>query len=257
VQANRWSLHSNTAILLKRICVLPGSRLSAAELAILNGVDPRKSSCDDVRRAMSPSLRRKFGSRLRDDFSVRANSAGTADTWTLTSTQGARQVVHNGKTTVCPAGGGTEKRLSAPVKIVGQISGSARAGISAGFKFPDDNLAPATETIRPYQCADDTGTLVLATPGGSRDVLLFADVLGGQYAPVHGGGNGGEFASGPLGLEPVKVGNVGHLFGRSFTLRGAQPREHGFSDGSSSRKSVGYELKFELCPNGGRNVKNC
>ena len=257
-QTNGWSLKANTAILVKRICFLAGSPLSAADLALLNGLNPNRSSCDDVRSAMSPSLRRQFGSRLRDDFSVRANAKGTADSWTLTRTAGERDVVQNGKTTVCPAGGRTDKQLSAPVKIVGQISGTARAGITAGFNFPDNNLlAPATETTSAYECRDDTGTVVAATIGRTRDVALFADVLGGLYAPVHGGGGGGEFEYGPLGLEPVKVGNAGHLFGRSFTLTGGQPGTHQFSDGSSSHKSVSYQLRFELCPNGGRNVRAC
>jgi hypothetical protein len=247
-QTNGWNLTANTAILVKRICVLAGSPLSAADLALINGLNPNKSSCDDVRRAMSPNLRRQFGARLRDDFSVRANAKGTADTWTLTNILGERQVIQNGKTTVCPAGGRMDKQLSGPVKIVGQISGSARAGISGGFNFQDDNLAPATETRSAYTCTDDTGTVVAASAGGSRDVVLFADVVGGLYAPVHGGGNGGEFAYGPLGLEPVKVGNAGHLFGRSFTLTGGQPSTHQFSDGSSSHKSVSYQIRFELCP---------
>jgi hypothetical protein len=257
VQTNRWNLKANTAILVKRICVLAGSPLSAADLALINGLNPHKSSCDDVRRAMSPNLRRQFGMRLKDDFSVRANAKGAADTWSLTRTLGERQVIQNGKTTVCPAGSRTDKQLSGPVKIVGQISGSARGGISAGFNFPDDNLAPATETQGAYECRDDTGTVVAATIGRSRDVVLFADVLGGLYAPVHGGGNGGEFVFGPLALEPVKVGNAGHLFGRSFTLTGGQPRTHQFPDGSSSHKSVSYQIEFELCPNGGRNVRAC
>jgi hypothetical protein len=167
-------------------------------------------------------------------------------------------VIHDGKTTTCPGGAQTDKQLSSPARVVGNISGSARNGISAGFAFADGQLfVPATETRAPYECRDDTGKVIEAGAAWSEEKGLFADVLAGHYAPVHGGGNGREFETGPLGLDAVKVANAGHLFGRSFTLSGGQPRTHTFTDGSSSTKTVSYTIRFELCPNGGRNVQGC
>jgi hypothetical protein len=257
-QTNTWNLTSNTAIIVKRVCVLPGSHLSAEQLAISAGLPARQSSCDDLRRALPRSLRAQFGPRLRDDFSVNANAHGSADAWTRSVVGAAHDVIHDGKTTTCPAGARVDKQLSSPAKVVGSISGTALNGISAGFAFPDGQLTvPATETRAAYECRDDTGKVVEAGASWSEEKGLFADVLAGHYAPVHGGGNGGEFETGPLGLDAVKVGNPGHLFGRSFTLSGGPPRTHTFTDGTSSTKTVTYTIRFELCPNGGRNVRGC
>ena len=81
--------------------------------------------------------------------------------------------------------------------------------------------------------------------------------LGGEYAVVRGGGRGGEFG-GALLLRLIKIGNAEHLFGRSFTVSGAQPGTYQFAANSgSSTKSVAYRIDFTLCPRGGRNVQGC
>src|SRR5262245_41003213 len=87
-QMNSWKLKANTAIVVKRICVLEGSALSAQQLATLHGLPLRSSSCDDIRRAMDPAERSQFSSRLRDDFLVNANATGRADTWSRSVTYG-------------------------------------------------------------------------------------------------------------------------------------------------------------------------
>src|SRR5262249_19066220 len=188
-QANTWNLTSNTAIIVKRVCVLTGSPLSAQNLATLYGLPARQSSCDDVRRAMSRSDRAQFGTRLRDDFSVNANAHGSADAWTRSVLGAAHTVIQNGKTTTCPAGARTDKQLDSPAKVLGSINGTALNGISAGFAFPEGQLTvPATETRQAYECRDDTGKVIEAGPSWTEEKGLFADVLAGHYAPVHGGG---------------------------------------------------------------------
>lgn len=92
---------------------------------------------------------------------------------------------------------------------------------------------------------------------GSSNKPISAGVLGGEYDTVRGGGRGGEFG-GALLLHPVKIRNVEHLFGRSFTVSGAQPGAYQFAANSgSSTKSVAYRIDFTLCPRGGRNVQGC
>jgi hypothetical protein len=155
----------------------------------------------------------------------------------------------------CP--GGSTHRIAAPIDITGRITGSALNGILAGFNTRD-GWAPASETRSYGECTDvATGAAVTGGDHGSSNKPISAGVLGGEYDTVRGGGRGGEFG-GALLLHPVKIGNAEHLFGRSFTVSGAQPGTYQFAANSgSSTKSVTYRIDFTLCPRGGRNVQGC
>jgi hypothetical protein len=256
VQENAWTLRSNTAVLLTRSCLIVGSPLSATQIAIAAGIPPN-SSCAELRSALR-GQHRQFLSRLREDFSFAANATGSAASWQATTTQAARTVVQNGKTAQCPSGS-EKRRLTAPIQTVGRIGGSARSGILMGFDTRDGKWAAGTFTRDFEDCKDPvTGEVVLGGAHTSQDVLLSPAVLAGAYAPVHGGGSsGGEFG-GALQLQPVKVANAERLFGKSFTLSGTQPGTHQFAANSgSSKKNVRYEIRFSLCPGGGRDVKHC
>ena len=144
VQTNAWSLHSNTAILLKRVCTIEDSPLSASAIATTAGLG-QSFSCAQLRRAVrgSSPLERSLRARMREDFSFAANATGTAGKWELTATQAAYPTTVNGKAAQCP--GGSTHRIAAPIDITGRITGSARNGLSAGFNT-HDGWAPATET---------------------------------------------------------------------------------------------------------------
>jgi hypothetical protein len=256
VQTNAWSLHSNAAILLKRVCTIEGSPLSTSQIATLNALG-QSFSCAQLRRAVrgSSPLARSLRARMREDFSFNANATGTAGKWELTATATAYPTVVNGKAAQCP--GGTTHRIAGPVDITGRIAGSARNGLSAGFNT-SDGWAPATETRSYGECTDiATGEAVTGSSHGSSIKPISAGVLGGEYDVVRGGGRGGEFG-GALLLRLIKIRNAEHLFGRSFTVSGVQPGTYQFAGNSgSSTKSVNYRIDFTLCPRGGRNVQGC
>jgi hypothetical protein len=255
VQTNAWSLHSNTAILLKRVCTIEGSPLSASRLATINGLG-QSFSCAQLRRAVRglPQAR-SFRARMQEDFSFNANATGTAEKWELTATTTAYPTVVNGKAAQCP--GGSTHRIAGPIDITGRIAGSARNGLSAGFNTRD-GWAPGTETRSYGECTDvATGEAVTRADHGTSSKPISAGVLGGEYDVVRGGGRGGEFG-GALLLRAIKIRNVEHLFGRSFTVSGTQPGTYQFAANSgSSTKSVAYRIDFTLCPRGGRNVQGC
>jgi hypothetical protein len=257
VQENAWSLNSNTAILLKRVCVVPGGPLSPAVIATAAGLGSNWSCAELRRKFPHPDAEtRQFLSRLREDFSVSANAGGSAGKWKATTVEIAHTSIINGRTARCP-GGQRQRELSAPVDIVGSIGGSARNGISVGFDIRGGKWASGRETRSYDECKDAKGDAVTASDHTSREVLLSAAVLAGAYAPVYGSESGGGEFGGALTLNAVKVGNAEHLFGRDFTLSGVQPATHEFSDSASSSKSVHYRIHFVLCPRGGRDVQHC
>jgi hypothetical protein len=256
VEENAWNLRSNTAILLERVCVVQGSAVSAENLATVVGLPKGGRSCDDLRRAVrgTASDNPTFLGRLRDEFSVTANAKGTASKWTATLTPDRI----NGKNAYC-RGGQTERKLVAPVETVGRIGGSARNGISVGFSLKaDDQWVLGAETRNYGECTDiTTGEVLAGASTGGSTPPLFAEVLGGVYAPVHGStGYGGEFG-GALSLHSFKIGNAGRLFGLDFVLNGVQPAAHRFRVNEQSTKTVNYHIHFKLCPDRGRDVRGC
>jgi hypothetical protein len=261
VEENAWTLRSNTAILLERVCVIQGSALSAADIAGVTGLPKGGRSCDDLRRAVrgTASDNPAFLRRLRDEISVQANAKGIVSKWTATQMQPAHPDRINGRSALC-SGGQTERKLVAPVDTVGRIGGSARNGISVGFSLKTEDQWVFGSETRNYGDCIDTGTGEVLARGsrGSSTPLLFADVLGGAYGPVHGSTSfGGEFG-GSLVLHSVKIGNAGHLFGRAFVLNGTQPATHQVPGTSEySTKAVNYQIAFDLCPNRGRDVQGC
>jgi hypothetical protein len=82
---------------------------------------------------------------------------------------------------------------------------------------------------------------------GSSNKPISAGVLGGEiYDTVRGGGRGGEFGGTPA--APGQDRQRGHLFGRSFTVNGAQPGRTNSPPTRAARRGVTYRIDFTLCP---------